>query len=164
MDKITKSFVDSFINKYGFNISLPESDKFEYFSIFSILSKEVNGIIQKDEIETVSTGKAKGVDGIAFCINGKLILNSDEIDNFDDQSIIVDLYFFQSKTSPSFNDTELSNFLDVTIDFFSDTPTYIIKKFDNSKDIYAKLLTKLSNVREMNIHCFYISLGQQQDS
>ncbi len=164
MEIITKSYVDNFINKYGFNTSLSESEKFEYFSIFSILSQEVNGNIQKDELEIVSTGKAKGVDGIAFCINGKLILNSEEIDNFENQSLIVDLYFFQSKTSLCFNDSELSNFLDVTIDFFKEKPTYNIKEIENSHDIYIKLLNRLSNIREMNLHCFYISLGQQQDS
>jgi hypothetical protein len=139
MDTITKSHLDNFIDKLGFNTSISEAEKFEHFSAYTLLTQEINGNLLKSDLETISTGQSKGVDGIAFCINEKLILNSDEIDNFDNQSLIVDLYFFQSKTSEGFSDSELANFLDVIIDFFSDTPAYNIPEFDNSKEIYKKL-------------------------
>lgn len=162
MDKITKSHLDNFITKLGFDPSISQSKAFEYFAAFTILSHEVNGNIFKSDLEAISMGQAKGVDTIAFCINEKLILNSEEIDNFDNQSLMVDIFFIQSKSSNSFNDSEIGNFLDVVIDFFSDNPQYNISEFENPKEIYNKLLKKLGNIRELNLHCLYISLGQKQ--
>ena len=164
MDIITKSHLDNFVSKLGFNTTIKEAEKFEFFSSFTLLSQEINGNLFKSDLVGISTGQSKGVDTIAFCINGKLILNSDEIDNFENQSLLVDLYFLQSKTSEGFNDAELGNFLDVVIDFFSDNPNYKIPEFENSKDIYKKLLSRLSNIRELNLHCYYVSLGQKQEN
>ncbi|ATA91007.1 hypothetical protein CGC56_01780 [Capnocytophaga canimorsus] len=164
MDSIIKSYINNFINRYSIDSSIPESDKFEYFSTFSILSQEINGNILKNDLETISTGKAKGVDTIAFSVNKKLILNSDEINNFSNQSLFVDAFFIQSKTSNGFSDSELGNFLDVIIDFFSDSPQYNIPEFENSKDIYSKIIENLANVREFNLHCLYVSLGDKQES
>ncbi|ATA89843.1 AIPR family protein [Capnocytophaga stomatis] len=163
MDSIIKSYLNNFINRYSIDSSIPESDKFEYFSTFSILSQEINGNILKNDLETISTGKAKGVDTIAFSINKKLILNSDELNNFSNQSLFVDAFFIQSKTSNGFSDSELGNFLDVIIDFFSDSPKYNIPEFENSKDIYSKIIENLANVREFNLHCLYVSLGNKQE-
>lgn len=163
MDTITKSHLDNFVSKLGLSSAISESEKFEFFTSYTLISQEINGNLLKSDLERISTGQSKGVDTIAFCVNGKLILNSDEIDNFDNQSLLVDVYFLQSKISESFSDTELGNFLDVVIDFFSDKPIYCISEFDNSKEIYDKVRSRLSNIRELNLHCYYISLGQKQE-
>ncbi len=168
MDSITRSQLDNFITKLGFDTSIPESNKFEFFTSYSLLSQEINANLLKSDLEGISTGQSKGVDSIAFCINEKLILNSDEIDNFDNQSIVVDIYFFQSKTSEYFSDTELGNFLEVVIDFFSDTPKYSIPEFENSKEIFKKILekhgTQKFTLKEVNLYCYYVSLGQKQEN
>lgn len=167
MDSITKSHIDNFITKLGFDNSNSESTKFEHFAVYSLLSQEINANLLKSDLEGLSTGSAKGVDSIAFCINEKLILNSDEVDNFDNQSIIVDIYFFQSKTTEGFSDSELGSFLDVVIDIFSDSPTYNIPEFENSKDIYKRILFKHGaqkfTLREVNLFCYYVTLGQKQE-
>jgi hypothetical protein len=162
MDSILKSHLDNFIAKFGFNTNINESEAFEHFSAFTLLSQEVNGNLLKPDLEVVSTGQAKGVDTIAFCINEKLILNSEEVDNFENQSLLVDVFFLQSKISERFSDTELGSFLDVVIDFFSDKPQYNIAELEAPKEIYKKLLKKLANIRELNLHCLYVSLGQKQ--
>jgi hypothetical protein len=128
--------LDNFIDIFGFDPLLPESDKFEYFSIFSILSQKINNSLNKNDLEIFSTGKSKGVDAIAVAINEKTIFSSDELDSFDNQSLIVDFYFFQSKTSSNFSDSELGNFLDVVIDFFQDNPQYNIAEFNEYREIY----------------------------
>lgn len=131
--------MDNFIDIFGFDPLLPESDKFEYFSIFSILSQKINNSLNKNDLEIFSTGKSKGVDAIAVAINEKTIFSSDELDSFDNQSLIVDFYFFQSKTSSNFSDSELGNFLDVVIDFFQDNPQYNIAEFNEYREIYNVL-------------------------
>ena len=162
MDSISKSHLENFVSKFGFNSSIKESEAFEHFSAFTLLSQKVNGNLLKPDLEAISTGQAKGVDTIVFCINEKLILTSDEVDNFENQSLLVDIFFLQSKTTEGFSDTELGNFLDVVIDFFSDNPQYNIAELENSKEIYKKLLKKLANIRELNLNCLYVSLGQKQ--
>jgi hypothetical protein len=164
MDNISKSHLDNFIAKFGFDSKIEESKAFEHFSAFTLLSQEVNGNLLKSDLEAISTGQAKGVDTIAFCINEKLILNSEEVDNFENQSLLVDIFFLQSKTSEGFSDTELGNFLDVVIDFFSDKPQYNIAELETPKEIYNKLLKKLANIRELKLHCLYVSLGQKQET
>ncbi len=168
MDSITKSQLDNFITKLGFDATIPESEKFEFFSSYSILSEEINANLLKSELEVISTGQSKGVDTIAFCINEKLILNSEEVDNFEKQAIIVNIYFLQSKTTESFSDTELGGFMDVVIDFFSDNPQYKIKEFDNSKEIIQKIKDKHGRqeltLKDVNLYCYYVSLGQKQEN
>lgn len=167
MDTITKSQLDNFITKLGFDITIPLSEKFEFFSSYSLLSHEINANLLKSDLEEISTGQSKGIDTIAFCINEKLILNSDEVDNFEKQGIIVDIYFLQSKTSENFNDSELAGFLDVVIDFFSDDPQYVINEFDNSREILKKILDKHGKqeftLKDVNIYCYYVTLGQKQE-
>ena len=167
MDSITKSQLDNFITKFGFDSSMDESIKFEYFVSYSLLSQEINSNLLKSDLEIISTGQTKGVDTIAFCINEKLITTSEEVDNFENQSIIVDIYFFQSKTSDSFSDSEMGNFADVVFDFFSDTPQFSYTEFENSKDIYKKILDRNGEqkitLKEVNLFCYYTSLGQKQE-
>jgi hypothetical protein len=163
MDSITRSYLDNFIAKLGLDSNLKESIKFEHFCAYTLLSQEINSNLLKTDLETISTGNSKGVDTIVFCINEKLILNEDEVDNFENQSFNVDAFFLQSKTTEGFSDTELGNFLDVVIDFFADTPKYTMPEFENAKNIYTKLKNKVSNIRDFNLHCLYISLGQKQE-
>ena len=163
MDSITKSYLDNFVTKLGLDASLKESVKFEFFCAYTMLSQEINSNLLKTDLEAISTGDSKGVDTIAFCINGKLILVEEEVDNFENQSLFVDVYFLQSKTTEGFSDTELGNFLDVIIDFFSDNSQYNFQEFENSKGIYKKLKEKLGNIRDFKLHCSYISLGRKQE-
>jgi len=164
MDSITKSYLDNFVTKLGFDSSLKESVKFEHFCAYTMLTQEINSSLFKTDLETISVGDSKGVDTIAFSINEKLILTENEVYNFKNQSLFIDVYFLQSKTTEGFSDAELGNFLDVVIDFFSDNSRYKISEFENSKKIYNKLKKNLGNIRNFNLHCLYISLGQKQES
>ena len=163
MDSITNALINNFIEKLGFPTTIDLSTRFEYFATHSILSHEVNSSIFKNDLDNLSVGKAKGIDSIAFCINEKLIFNSEEVDNFAKQSLKVDAFFIQAKITEGFSDSETGNFLDVVIDFFSDQPKYIIKEFDTHKEIYKKILEKIGSIREFNLHCFYVSLGAKQE-
>ena len=164
MDSITKSYLDSFINALGIDDGIKESLKFEHFCAYTLLSQEINSNLLKTDLEAISTGDSKGVDTVAFCINEKLILSDEEIDNFDNQSMNVEMFFLQSKTTDNFNDADIGNFLDVVIDFLSDNSQYKITEFEEKKNIYKKLISKVSNIRNFSLHCWYISLGQKQDA
>ncbi|HPQ09393.1 MAG TPA: AIPR family protein [Bacteroidia bacterium] len=164
MDSIVKSYLNNFVKKFGINDHLSESEKFEYFSAYTILAQEFNNNIDKNDLNLISTGKAKGVDTLAFSINDRLITNSDEIESFENQSLYVNVYAIQSKTSGGFEDKEIANFLDVVIDFFNDNPMYNISEFDVSREILKGIKDKIGNVREINLFCYYVCLGINQEN
>jgi len=165
MDSIIRSYLNGFSDKFDLDKNLSESKKFEYFSLFSILSDEINSNIDKNDLELIVLPEGtKGIDGIAITINDLLISNTDQIDNFKQQRILVNFYFFQSKTSENFSDMEIGGFLDTIIDFFSDSPTYNIniEQYKEYRKIYEKLVGIISYCKELNLHCYYITLGQKQ--
>jgi len=168
MDSIVASYLNNFNDKFNIDKNLPQPKQFEYFSIFSILSEEINSNLNKNDLELiVLPDGTRGVDGIAVTINDMLVSNDDEIDNFKGQSISTNFYFFQVKTAESFSDAEIGSFLDTVIDFFSDNPTYYnvtIDEYHSYIEIYKKLLENISSLKEVSLYCYYISLGQKQES
>lgn len=167
MDSIVRSYLDSFCSKFNIDKNLSESKRFEYFSIFSILSDEVNSNLDKNDLESIILPDGtRGIDGISVTINDALIFNADEIDNFKDQRFSVSFHFFQVKISESFSDSEVGSFLDTIIDFFSEKPIYNtqIDQYSSYLEIYKRLLQIISSLKEVNLFCYYISLGQKQES
>lgn len=106
MDSITNALINNFIEKLGFPTTIDLSTRFEYFASHSILSHEVNSSIFKNDLDNLSVGKAKGIDSIAFCINDKLIFNSEEVDNFAMQSLKIDAFFIQQGLSRELENTK----------------------------------------------------------
>jgi hypothetical protein len=167
MDSIVRSYLDSFCGKFNIDKNLSESKRFEYFSIFSILSDEINSKLDKNDLESIILPDGtRGIDGISVTINDALIFNADEIDNFKDQRFSVSFHFFQIKISENFSDSELGIFLDTIIDFFSEKPIYNtqIDQYSSYLEIYKRLLQIISSLKEVNLFCYYISLGQKQES
>jgi hypothetical protein len=165
MDSIVRSYLDSFCGKFNIDKNLSESKRFEYFSIFSILSDEINSNLDKNDLESIILPDGtRGIDGISVTINDALIFNADEIDNFKDQRFSVSFHFFQVKISESFSDSEVGSFLDTIIDFFSEEPKYNIQIYSSYLEIYKRLLQIISSLKEVNLFCYYISLGQKQES
>jgi len=167
MDSIVRSYLNSFCSKFNIDENLSESKKFEYFSIFSILSDEINSNLDKNDLESIILPDGtRGIDGISVTINNALIFNADEIDNFKDQRFSVSFHFFQVKISESFSDSEVGSFLDTIIDFFSEKPIYNtqIDEYYSYLEIYNRLLQIISSLKEVNLFCYYISLGQKQES
>jgi hypothetical protein len=162
VDEIVKSYLNGFVEKMGLPNDKDESELFEYFSTYSILSHEVNNIITNSALFEMSTGKSKGIDAIAFSINNELITNSEKIDTYGKMSITVDVYFFQAKTSNSFDDSELGNFMDAVIDFLSENQQYNLERMKLSKEIYEKFKTKYRQIEDFRLHCFYVYLGDKQ--
>jgi len=166
MDPIVESYLKNFIDKFNIDNQIQEPKKFEYFSIFSVLSEEVNDSIDNRDLEKiVLPDGTKGLDGIAITINDMLVFNNEELANFVGQRLSINFYFFQVKTSEHFDDTDLGVFLDTVIDFFSEKPKYNIniEEYLNYKEIYSELLKIISSLREVNLSCYYICLGQKQE-
>jgi len=121
MDRITKSLIKELLNNWNITSS-GESKDFENFVNYSILSQEYNKTFSLEDIST-GDGLDTGSDGIGIIVNGTLLNDFDEAEDFlknIDVNLEVDFIFTQSKTSSSFNASDLGNFLFGVEDFFSE--------------------------------------------
>ncbi|MFA0815740.1 MAG: AIPR family protein [Anaerofustis sp.] len=161
MDRITNSMMESFKQ----NQSIEDFDEpllFEYFVNYCV----VNSIYGTNDfdIEDITTGVAtQGIDGIAIIVNQKLVNSIDEIDMLIsmNQTISVKFILIQSKTSSSFDNTELSNFILYLKAFFSDgtvifTSDEMLKFIELKNHIYAKV-DKLKKNPELLL--YYVTTG-----
>ncbi len=107
MDKITQSLLDTFSNQYEID-SLNESTRFEHFANYSITSKLFRGSFELDEIHSGAGGDC-GIDGIALIVNGRIVLDEDELRDVVEATshLDADITFIQSKTSSSFDGSAL---------------------------------------------------------
>jgi len=161
MDRITQSLMDSFKN----NQSLEINDitlLFEYFSNFCVVNN-VYGTNDFD-IEDVTTGTAtQGIDGMAIIVNQKLVNTVGDIDLLIslNKNILVKFVLIQTKTSTSFNNTEISNLLTYSKLFFSDDTSIFhsneMKKFIELKNYIFEKGDKLKNNPELLF--YYVTLG-----
>lgn len=75
MDVTANRNLRAFVDNFGFQ-SLEQYEQFERFCVYSILNREINRSLNDDDLEAISVGTNKGIDGIAFIVNGELIKNS----------------------------------------------------------------------------------------
>ena len=124
MDRITKSMMEEFMNDYNIDVT-QESDLFEFFCNYCILSRERSDSEQLDinDIEEVTTAGRddRGLDGIIILVDGKLLNSKEEVDELKKRaSVRVSLIFVQSKTSDSFIKEDIGYFGDGALSFFAD--------------------------------------------
>jgi len=125
MDKITRSLLDTFSNQNEIE-ALSESTRFEHFSNFSIISKLFRGSFELDDIHSGSGGDC-GIDGLAFIVNGRIILDEDELRDVVEATshLDADITFIQAKTSSSFDGSSIGSFIHGIKDFLSDDPQLV---------------------------------------
>jgi hypothetical protein len=161
MDRITQSMIDSFKNNQGFYMfDLPKI--FEYFANYCV----VNNIYGSSDfdIEDVYTGiGTQGIDGIAIIVNQKLVNTIDDINTLIslNKNISVKFILIQTKTSPSFDNTDIANFLMFSQLFFSDDTSLFkteeMQKFIEIKNYIFKNGDKLRKNPELLL--YYVTLG-----
>lgn len=139
MDKITKSYVDDFL-KLNEIASEGEAKDFEKFVNYSIVTDQYNATF---DINDISTGNsAQGIDGIAILVNGKLVTSSEHVADLINMNkfIEVSFIFIQSKTSFSFEGTEIGNLFFSIKNFFSDQPSILTTdELHNFHEIVQKI-------------------------
>src|SRR5690554_2117792 len=125
MDKITKSLLDGFSSQYEIE-SKPESTQFEHFCNYSVTSKLFRGSFELEDIHSGAGGDC-AIDGIVLIVNGRLVLDEDELrDVVDSTSCLdADIIFIQSKTSSSFDGSAIGSFIHGVKDFLSDSPKLV---------------------------------------
>lgn len=160
-DLVITGNLNSFKDNFGFE-NLKESEQFERFCFFSLLNREVRYALNPNDIDAISVGYNKGIDGIAIVINDGLVKSQQEFEQVvqSKQKISVVMFFIQAKTSPSFDDKEMANFLDTIHDFLEEKPQYsFTKEAQSYHDIYILIMKNLRIVKDLQLYAFYACTG-----
>lgn len=165
MDRITKQLLADFLKSQEIE-SKGQSEDFEVFSNFCVLSKEYNRTFDPNDV-TIGSGNDTGLDGIAIIVNGYLVEDSDEVQDLIEQNGYLEAtyIFTQAKTTSSFGSQGISTFLFGVKDFFSETPG-LVRNADVQRfaDISNYILDNAIHFRR-NPHCrmYYVTTGQWSD-
>ena len=166
MDRITKKLLEDFLISQEL-ITTTENDDFESFSNYIAVSNEYNKSFDP-AIVSVGSGQDTGIDGIAIIVNGRLIEETNEIDDLlSSNGYLEATYIFvQAKTSSNFDTTEMRTFYFGVNDFFSESPklprNQDVEKFS---ELSNYLLENASDFKE-NPKCktYYITTGVLNNS
>lgn len=163
MDKITKSLLGTFANQFDLE-KLDESVQFEHFSNYSIISKLNRSTFELDDIHSGS-GCDCGIDGICLVVNGKIITDIDELREVVEGPghLDADVIFIQSKTTSSFNGSDIGSFIHGVKDFLSDEPRLVQNnKIKHVKSLWDAVIKMSSFMVNRRPHCrlFYVCTGK----
>ncbi|WP_316799061.1 AIPR family protein [Pedobacter frigidisoli] len=165
MDRITESLISELILNQEL-ISEGESKDFERLSNYSIISNEYNKTFEIETL-TVGDGNDTGIDGIAIIVNGQLVESIEEVQDLLDRNsfLEVNYIFIQSKTSASFDGSDINTFLFGVLDFFSQQPK-LVRNFDIIKfaEISNFIYSKAPHLKENpNLKLYYVTTGKWSD-
>ena len=161
MDRITSNLLKEFAEEYGL-AGLPESEQFEHFVNFVIVSLEYSESFDPSDVHVGRKG-LPGIDGLAIIVNGVLVTEEEEIDNLLEANnyLDVDYIFMQAKTSSSFDGSEIGSFIEAVRDFFREQPRLLRNaQLDQKARISEHTLKHTSKMRA-NPTCalFYATTG-----
>jgi hypothetical protein len=160
-DIVVASHLKSFVESFGL-LELEESEQFERFCFYSLLNNQVSRPLNTDDLEAVSVGENKGIDGIAFVINGELIKDIETLEVHKESKTKMDisLYFFQAKTSAKFDDARIGGFLDTIIDFLEEDPDYAFTpEAGDLHQLFLAIFEDIGLVKNYELHAYYCSTG-----
>jgi hypothetical protein len=166
MDRITRALLKDFVDGQGLS-TLKEDEAFERFSNYAVVSREYSDSFDVEEVSS-GGGNDTGIDGLALIINGRLVLNEEEIVDITEQNKYLEatFMFVQAKTTSGFDGADMSSFGFGVSDFFADQPRLPRNDFINrmahlQQIIFQKsaLMTRAKPICKM----FYVTTGSWQD-
>lgn len=132
------------INEFAKKFSIIRTDKndddvFEDFGNYVVASNFLEE--ELDNVKSISTNKAQGIDGIVIIVNNRLVSEEADLGKFGPtESIQIKIGFIQSTTKNSFDEQKFSAFTDEVVKFL--TGSIDIEPYST---IYKKLLDDSGN-------------------
>ena len=164
MDRITQSFLKEYLRLHDIP-SKEVSIDFEKFVNYSVISSEYS---EDFKVEDISTGDAKGIDGIGIVVNGRLITSTEEVDDLWSMNKYIEVLFIfiQSKTSSNFDGSEMGNFAFSVKQLFEEVPKIVLNaelsQFHKLiQDIYDRSPKMSKGKPECKL--FYVTTGSWLD-
>ena len=161
MHIILKKNVEELANEFEFNDD--ETKLFEYFCNYCIVSKSYLGRFNPSHITTKEDDAS--IDGIAFVIDGELILTKDdaeEIFSSHKSSIETKIIITQVKSGESFRKEEIANFALGIKDFLSLDPKLPNGELNvEAVEIFNVILNNLRKVKNKlpSLEVYYCTSG-----
>ncbi|MCL2328776.1 MAG: AIPR family protein [Bacteroidetes bacterium] len=116
-----------------------DADIFEDFANYVIASNLLEE--ELDNVKSVSTNKAQGIDGIVIIVNNRLVAEEADLGNFGPtESIKIKIGFIQATTGKSFDEQKFSAFTDEVVKFLAEE-----REIEPYSTIYKKLLDDTGN-------------------
>ncbi len=126
MDRIIQGLLKAFREEQSFNEDMSETQLFEYFVNYCLVSKEYESSF---DIQEVSIGGCSdlAIDGIAILVNGDLVESTEEIEDLikRNKSLTVKFILIQAKTSNNFDSGDIAKFLIGVRAFFDEKSTLL---------------------------------------
>jgi hypothetical protein len=132
--------INEFAKKYGITRTVTnDDDVFEDFGNYVVASTLLEE--ELDNVKSVSTNKAQGIDGIVIIVNNRLVTEEADLGKFGPtEAIKIKIGFIQSTTKNSFDEQKFSAFTDEVVKFI--TGAIDIEPYST---IYKKLLDESGN-------------------
>ena len=165
MDRITKSYVTEFRDKFHFESNIQQDVLFEHFVNYTLLEKKIDESLNDESIEKMNIGKngTIGIDGFVILLNGHLITNTEDLNLILDNNkkSIAEVIFIQSKTSTSFENKDIGLLGNAVSDFISEVQNYKWTENAIEKiDLFNTLISRVSDLIENPIcSLYYVCLG-----
>ena len=162
MDRITKSLLDEFSAEQNLN-SLPEDKQFEHFAAFLTVGRFLSEALDTNEVVVGATGDA-GIDALAIIVNGSLVDDATEIDDFAERNGYLDItfVFVQAERSSSFETAKIGQFSFGVQDFFKEAPALPRgKDMSDFANIMSAIYKQSSKFKRGNPVCrmYYVTTG-----
>ena len=132
--------INEFAKKFGITrTETNDDDVFEDFGNYVIASNFLEE--ELDNVKSISTNKAQGIDGIVIIVNNRLVSEEADLGKFGPtEAIQIKIGFIQSTTKNSFDEQKFSAFTDEVVKFL--TGSIDIEPYST---IYKKLLDDSGN-------------------
>lgn len=132
--------INEFAKKFGITrTETNDDDVFEDFGNYVVASTLLEE--ELDNVKSVSTNKAQGIDGIVIIVNNRLVTEEADLGKFGPtESIKIKIGFIQSTTKNSFDEQKFSAFTDEVVKFLAGAI-----EIEPYSTIYKKLLDESGN-------------------
>lgn len=165
MNRIIQNFLD--IHKTEYSIENFENEiAFEHFINKCIVNKYSNERFDPSDVMT-DPGE-KGLDGVAICINGRLVTSIDEVESVFRESNAFEarFVFIQTKTSENFDGGEIGTFIYGVKAFFApeDTRPPTNEKMENLIRIKDAIYShSIDMAHAPTLDLYYVCCGKWDD-
>ena len=162
MDRITKSLLTEFTSEQNLE-ALPEDKQFEHFAAFLTICRSLSEALDTSEV-VIGSGGDTGIDAVAIIVNGSLVQDAAEIDEFVERNGYLDVSFIfvQAERSSSFDTAKIGQFSFGVQDFFKDTPALPRgKEVTELAKIMSAIYGQSSKFKRGNPACrlYYVTTG-----
>lgn len=162
MDRITKSLLTEFNAEQNLE-AFPEDKQFEHFAAFLTIGRSLSEALDTGEV-VIGSGGDTGIDAVAIVVNGSLVLDAAEIDEFVERNGYLDVTFIfvQAERSSNFDTAKIGQFSFGVQDFFKDTPALPRgKEIAELAKIMSAIYGQSSKFKRGNPACrmYYVTTG-----